>query len=256
MKNNALVSSLLVVVIVMLGGYMGFTTYNSPKEPTKDEFGQQVRGYLLENPKVLREAIELLSVQEARESEDLRVKTMASRKQDLEQDGFSFVAGNPDGDVTVVEFFDYRCGYCKRSFPDLMKTVEADGNVRLVLKEFPVLGPESIIASRAAFAADKQGKYMELHVAMMQSRGSLSQAKVLSLADKAGLDLEKLVADMNSDEISGYIRKNYELAQALNITGTPAFVVGDQLAPGAIPSARMAQMIANARTQKTSSATN
>ncbi|WP_169545474.1 DsbA family protein [Sneathiella aquimaris] len=257
MQNSKGTVALISVLCLGLAAMVGLNLYQmqKPEEDTKDIFGAQVRAYLLENPAVIREAIQVLSATEAAEARQKAKEQLASRLNELENDGYSFVAGNPDGDITIVEFFDYQCGYCKRSYPDLMKTVEEDGNIRLVMKEFPILGDESVLAARAVMAAEKQGKYNEFHKVLMESRGGLSLDKIMSYAQGLGLNVQQLAKDMGSDTISKSLSQTYELAQALNITGTPAFVIGGQLAPGAIPADTMKRLVAEARSKK-SSATN
>jgi protein-disulfide isomerase len=157
------------------------------------------------------------------------------------------VLGNRNGDVTVVEFFDYRCPYCKRAAPVLDEVIKADGRVRRVMKEFPILGPDSVIASRAALAARAQGKYEELHRALIGARGQLDESAVMAAAKGVGLDLDRLRRDMRSTEIDGIIRRNRELAESLEITGTPAFVIGDAFLPGAADAATFRSLIQKAR---------
>ncbi len=249
-KSAALTTVLAIALIAMIGMNVYQVTKPEKEAPTKDIFGEQVRAYLLENPVVIREAIEALTLREQAEAEARKKEALVSRMGEIENDGYSFVAGNPNGDVTIVEFFDYRCPYCKRSFPDLMKTVADDGNIRLVKKEFPILGEQSILASRAAIAAIKQGKYIELHSAMMQAQGSLTMDRVMSYAVEVGLDTDQLAKDMQSEEITAGLRQTYDLAKALDINGTPAFIIGGELAPGAIPAEVMKKLVAEARTRK------
>ena len=146
--------------------------------------------------------------------------------------------GNPKGDVAMVEFFDYNCGYCKGMFPAMMETVKADGNIRLLMKEFPILGPSSVTATKAALAARKQNKYTELHLALMDHKGSLTDDAVMQVAKDTGLDLARLQKDMADPAVTAIITKNRDLAQDLDIQGTPALVIGDTLVPGAVPKAR------------------
>jgi len=258
MAEKRKLSTLSIVLIVLIIGMLGYTAlqYTSPRqEIAQDEFGERVRAYLLGNPKVLREVIDELSTVEQAEAQQAKKSLMASLSSDLQQDGYSFVAGNPEGDVTIVEFFDYRCGYCKRSFPDLMKTVEEDGNIRLVLKEFPILGDDSIEASRAAIASIAQGKYMEFHTALMATRGSLNKDRILNVASDVGLDVKQLEADMGALATEEIISKNYALARKLGVNGTPAFVIGDHISPGALSSEQLLARVAIAR-ENTATATN
>jgi protein-disulfide isomerase len=157
------------------------------------------------------------------------------------------VLGNRRGDVTLVEFFDYQCGYCKAVHADVRRLIDSDTNIRLVYKEFPILGPASITASRAALAAQRQGKYDALHVALMENRGQLDDDKIYRIAASAGLDLDRLKKDMQAPEISEALQKNLRLASELNIRGTPAFVVGDQIVPGAVGLDKLKELIASGR---------
>lgn len=250
MSARTKLSSLSILSFVALVGLIAFGVYQYMMEKpttTEDEFGERVRAYLLSNPQVLREVIAELAKQEEMAAATDRKGLLASLSTELKEDGYSFVAGNPDGDVTIVEFFDYRCGYCKQTFPEVMKAVEADGNIRLVLKEFPILGADSFLAAQAAIASIEQGKYLEFHTALMSSRGGLTMERIRSIATDVGLDLEKLEADMKMDAVRAVVEKNYALAKQLGISGTPAFVIGDEFIPGVISSEQMQALIAAAR---------
>jgi protein-disulfide isomerase len=159
------------------------------------------------------------------------------------------VAGNPVGDVTLVEFFDYHCAYCKRALNAVTAVLGEDPGLRIVYKEFPILGPDSVLAARAALASRNQdpSKYLEFHVALMSTRGRLTQPRILEIARDAGFDAERLVADMASPEINTAIERNIELARSLEINGTPTFVIGDQLVPGAVDLDTLRRLIAEAR---------
>ncbi|MZR30356.1 DsbA family protein [Sneathiella litorea] len=250
MSARTKLSSLSIFSLVALIGLIAFGAYQyAMTKPvvSEEEFGARVRAYLLSNPQVLREVIAELSKQEEKVAAAEQENLISSLAKDLKEDGYSFVAGNPDGDVTIVEFFDYRCGYCKKSFPEVMKTVEMDGNIRLVLKEFPILGADSFLASQAAIASLEQNKYFEFHTALMESRGGVTIEGIRSIAADIGLDVEKLEADMKKDEVREVVEKNYELAKQLGISGTPAFVIGDQFVPGALSTEQMLQLVAEVR---------
>jgi protein-disulfide isomerase len=154
---------------------------------------------------------------------------------------------NPGGDVAVVEFFDYRCGYCKSMAPLLSEVASADRGVKVVLKELPILGRDSETAARAAIASRAQSKYPEFHAALMASRGRLGEREVMRLAGEVGLDLERLRRDMDDPAVDNEIAANRRLAAALKIDGTPGFVVGDRLAPGALSAAELRKLVAEAR---------
>ncbi|MFC3677685.1 DsbA family protein [Ferrovibrio xuzhouensis] len=209
-----------------------------------------IRDYLVKNPEVLVEAMHALDAkQQAGAAAASRAAIAASHK-DLFEDAASYVAGNPKGDVTIVEFFDYRCPYCKQMQPHIQALLKEDGKLRLVLKELPVLGPESVIASRAAVAALQQGKgskYMAFHDAMMAFRGQLSDTEIFRMAGEAGLDVAKLKTDMQTPKVEAVLRDNLALADRLGIQGTPAFVIGTELAPGAVSLDSLRQMVKAAR---------
>ena len=161
------------------------------------------------------------------------------------------VSGNPKGDVTLVEFFDYQCGYCKRSLKPVRDLLETDRQLRIVWKEFPILGPVSRFAARAAMASENQGRYLEFHVAVMGSRGKLTEDRVMTLAGSVGLDVQRLRRDMDDPAIEEYLDETIRLAQVLGIRGTPAFVIGDTLVPGVVGDARLKELIAKARSGST-----
>ncbi len=213
----------------------------------RQQLEQLVRDLLIANPEIVIEAIEAYQRRQQAAKESKTQAALAANWEEIHRDPDSPVAGNPEGDVTLVEFFDYQCGYCKSVVHRVVDTVARDQNIRWVFKEFPILGPVSVYASRAALAAHRQGKYREFHLALMRSRGRLVEAKVMRIAADTGLDVERLKQDMQAPEIIDAIRQNLKLAQAIGVNGTPAFVIGDVLVPGAIDEAKMQQLIANAR---------
>jgi protein-disulfide isomerase len=206
-----------------------------------------VHDYLLRNPQVILDAVEQLEQKRNDEAQAAAKTAMNTHRDELLHDPTSPVAGNPNGDVTIVEFFDYRCPYCKQMEPALEQLRKDDRQLRFVYKEFPILGPDSVTASRAALAARKQNKYLQLHDALMAARGHLDEATVLQIAGDAGLNVERLKADMSSPDIDGVISRNMELAHVLNINGTPGFLVGDQLVPGAVDLDTLKKLVADAR---------
>ena len=198
------------------------------------EFGKRVRDYLMQNPEVLRDVLQELERKErARQAQATQDNIKAQAASLFRAEG-DLMMGNPQGDVTLVEFMDYNCGYCKRSLADVMKLVEADKNLRVVIKEFPILGPSSIAASRAALASDKQGKYKEMHMALMSHKGALTDEAIFELAKSIGLDVDRLKADMNDAGVTARIEQNHQIASALGIDGTPAFIIDQQLVAGAL----------------------
>ena len=182
--------------------------------------------------------------------------TVVQKHNELMADARDPVAGNPQGDVTVVEFFDYRCPYCKRSQPDITALINDDPHVRIVYKDLPVLGQDSVFAARAALAAARQGGYQRLHDAMLEAPGQLTNETVITLAQAQGLDKDRLLQDMASPEVAANLARNSELAHALGINGTPSFVVGELVVPGAIEPSGLRKLVTAQRdTQSTKAAT-
>jgi protein-disulfide isomerase len=207
---------------------------------------QIIRDYLVANPEVILEAIQALEQRQKVAAEERQRMAIRDSLALLERAEGDPVLGNPDGDVTVVEFFDYRCPYCRRVAEPLRKVVEADGNVRLVMKEYPILGPDSLVAARAALAGHRQDGYEAFHFALMQA-ANLDEPTILRIAGEVGLDVDRLQKDMDDPAIEAKLQETFKLAESLNVTGTPAFVIGEQLVPGAIPARQIEALIAGAR---------
>ena len=188
-----------------------------------------VRDYLIRNPEVLIEALTIYQQRQRMAEERQQKLAVIERREELARDPDSPVLGNPDGDVVIVEFFDYRCPYCRRVADDLRQTVEADGKVRLVMKEYPILGAPSVRAARAALAAARQGKYEAYHFALMTQPGDMSDPHLKRVAKDVGLDVERLFEDMEDEAIDAMLQRNVALAEAIGVRGTPAFVFGDTM---------------------------
>lgn len=209
-----------------------------------------VRQYILEHPEVLVEALQRYEEeQRAAEAERQRSAILALADQ-LSDDPRDPVLGNPEGDVTLVEFFDYRCPYCKRMTDTLAQLIEEDPNLRVVMKEFPILSQESVQAARAALAAQRQDKYEAFHFALMEGGGGFTDGEILAVADSVGLDVDALEAAMQDPAIEAVLRSNHSLAEQIGITGTPAFVIGDTMIPGAVGIDELRQKVAEARAEK------
>jgi len=221
---------------------------NSFSPDQKRELETLVRDILVKNPRILVEAMQALEQQQQEKAAAGAKQAIKDNAKEIFDDGVSYVAGNPKGDVTLVEFFDYRCGYCKQVQGSLMTLLKEDTKLRVVLKELPVLGPESVLASRAAIAAQEQkGKYLDFHNAMMTHRGQLPESEVFRIAGSVGLDVAKLKTDMASAKVTQTIQRNLALAQKLGVEGTPGFIIGEQLIPGAIPLEAMRQAVKQQR---------
>lgn len=206
-----------------------------------------IRDYLLRNPEVVGEALKVLE-QRRQEAETAQVRrVILTRRAELLQDSESPVGGNPEGKTTLVEFFDYRCPYCRRVAPTMAETERQDPSLRIVYKELPILGPASVFAARAALAARAQGKYLAFHRALMAGEEELSEDRTLEIATAVGLDPERLRRDMAAPAITAIIQRNYALADALGIRGTPSFVVGEEVIRGAVDLATLKVVIEAAR---------
>ncbi len=209
-----------------------------------------VRDYLLEHPEVLIEALRAYEQrQQAAEAERLRAAILAEAAA-LKDDPDAPVIGNPEGDVTLVEFFDYRCPYCKRASGTVIQLMEEDPELRVVMKEFPILSQESVRAARIALAAGRQGKYESFHFALMENGGSFSDAEIFAVAESVGLDEARLRADMQDPAIEAALRRTNALAERLGVTGTPAFIVGDTLIPGAVGIDQLRALVAETRAEQ------
>lgn len=213
----------------------------------KTEIGEIVRQYLLENPEILLEVSRKLEAKQQLAEADMRTKALEVSADAIFRSPNDHVTGNPKGDVTMVEFFDYNCGWCKKGFPEVMSLIEQDKNLRVVLKEFPIFGGDSDYAAMAAIAAKKQGKYWELHTALMSHEGKVTKDVVDELAKETGLDLDKLKADMNADDVKQVLAENHALGQALSINGTPAFIIDTNVTPGYLPAADLKAAIDGVR---------
>jgi protein-disulfide isomerase len=209
-----------------------------------------VQRYILEHPEVVYQALVAWQAQQADAEKVAAQGAITPNADQLFNLASDPIFGNKDGDVVVVEFFDYRCGYCKRVAGGLMETVAQDGNVKLVMKEFPILGPDSVVAAKAALAARKQGKYNELHMALIETKGAINENVVMKIAGSIGINTAQLKSDMNSAEIQQEINATRALAQQLGINGTPAFVVSDQVISGAIGMDQLKEHIARIRANK------
>lgn len=217
------------------------------QELTPDEVKRLALEAILENPQIVMEAVAILQAQEAEAAKAATATVLSDQRMMLEQDPNAPVIGNPDGDVTVVEFFDYNCPYCKRAAPEIEMLIEFDPNVRVVYREWPILGEGSVYASRAALAARNQGKYEEFHWAMMALNGRAEETSVLKVAGDLGMNIERLKADMQSEEVNEHIETSMNLAQLLGFNGTPSFVIGDALVPGLVSIDELQSLVADAR---------
>lgn len=211
----------------------------------REEIDRMIGDYIRRNPEVILDAVRALQAREQAEQQQHQKDGVIAKRDELEHDPADPVIGNRNGDITVVEFFDYRCPYCKGMLPAVLQLLKDEPRVRYVLKEFPILTPESRIASRAALAAwtiDKS-RYFDLHLKMMETKGELSEPRILDMAKSVGLDTKRLRVAMDDPKIEQKLVANAALAQTIGITGTPAFIVGNRLAPGAMDAGMLRKFV-------------
>jgi protein-disulfide isomerase len=204
----------------------------------REAFGAEVRAYLLEHPEVLMEAMDVLEGRQQAAQAEADAALVSSLLPQIQEDGVSWVGGNLEGDVTVVEFMDYRCGYCRRAFQEVEDLVSSDGNIRFVLKEFPILGEQSDLASRFAIAVHQlhgDDAYKAAHDGLMLLEADVEEGSLSRLAEGLGLEAQPILDKMQAPEVSEVIAANHALAQQLGINGTPTFVMGDSLVRGYVP---------------------
>jgi protein-disulfide isomerase len=213
----------------------------------KNVLEQIIHDYILQHPELLSQALQSAADKSKAQTEQNNRASVIGKRQELLNDPMSLVVGNAKGDVTIVEFFDYRCGYCRQVEPVLKALLREDQGIRIIYKELPILGNDSRYATRVAFAAQKQARYEEFHAAMMAATGKIDEKAVLDVAGSTGLDVEKIKADMQAVEIEDSIERNLDLGRTLGIRGTPTFVIGDEIVFGAIDLATMRRKITATR---------
>ena len=213
----------------------------------KAALGKTIREYLLANPEVLVEAMQELERKQDGQRDAVAQKGVQENQAELFRDPDSPIGGNPNGDVVIVDFNDYQCPYCKRTHQAMKSVVAADGKVKTIYKDLPILGEASKVAAVAALASVKQGKHTAFHNALMEFTGKLDRDKILDIASSVGIDRAQLEKDMEDPKLKRTIERNLELASALGIRGTPAFVIGKQFVPGAVDASALKQLIADAR---------
>ena len=213
-------------------------------------FREEVRAYLMDNPQVIMEAVQALEDRQAQAQAQADFTLVSDNVADIFDDGYSWVGGNPDGDITLVEFIDYRCGFCRRAHAEVAKLLESDGNIRWIVKEFPILGEQSLLASRFAVATKQiagDEAYEVIHDALMTMNSDVSERGLRRLANALSFDAEPIFAHMNSEDVTAEIRQTRALAQRLQISGTPTFVLQDELVRGFLPMDEMLRLVEEKR---------
>ena len=245
------------LTLMLIGALPGLTPAQEQSRPAlsdmtaaeREAFRSEVRAYLLEYPEVLMEAINILQARRKANTRPTDAALIAASSEQLYNDPNSWVGGNPDGDVTLVEFSDYRCGYFKKAHPELQELLQRDPNIRLVVKEWPILGPDSAAAARMAQAALDldPAKFEALNDALMSFEGQLTEAAAYQIASGVGYDIAALKKRAASAEIEARIGDNYALARTLGLRGTPSFILGNQIIRGYVPVDQMQAAVAEAR---------
>jgi len=222
--------------------------------PQKSEIERIIKDYLVSHPEVLQEAIAELDKRQAAADLEKARTAVANNAETLFNSSRHVVIGNPKGDVTLVEFFDYNCGFCKRALADMLELLKDDVKLKVVLKEFPVLGPGSVEAAKVAVAVrmqDKSGKkYLEFHQKLLGGRGQADKAHALAVAKEVGMDMKRIDADLTSDEVKVSIEESLKLAETLGLNGTPSYVVGTDVVIGAVGLEALRTKVSTARCGK------
>ncbi|WP_422369742.1 DsbA family protein [Hoeflea sp.] len=220
-----------------------------PADIGEERIGTLVRDYLLENPEILEEAQQVLQARREEESRQLAMASIENNRDEIFNASEDMVIGNPDGDITLVEFFDYNCGYCKRAMDDVVEIIKTDPDIRVVLKEFPILGPDSVAAHQVSMAFRKLApeQYGDFHMALLGADVRATEAVAIELAKQYGVEEQALRENMSDPAIEESIRQSYKLADLLGISGTPSFVLGDETVFGAVGSETLLAKIANVR---------
>ena len=251
-----LITLALVTVVTLIWGLS--QTRAEQSELDRSAIEKIIKEYLVENPEVVIDALDAFEAkqmakrQQALDDGKEIVSTLISKPgNELTDDGFSFAMGNNDADITIVEFFDYNCGYCRKTLPVLAQLIGEDPKIRVVFKEWPILRGSGL-AERASLASKFQNKYWEFHQALMQSGSAMSPDLVFQLAKDVGLDVDKLKADMERPDIDEILDRNAELARKIGFSGTPAMVIGDQVAPGYVDIDELKQIVDEARSNRKS----
>jgi protein-disulfide isomerase len=238
---------MLVVATLLQTDGLSFAEPPALPDPALQEtIDKAIEQYIRTHPEVIEQSLQALEAKREAEMKERQKVALAAKQNELLNDPSSPVSGNPKGEITLVEFFDYRCGYCKRAAGAVTQLQKEDTRVRVIYKDFPILGEASELAAKAALASRTQGKHQAFHEALLASKGEMTKDTILAVAGDIGLDAERLEADMTNPEWQTVIDRNRALAKDLGITGTPGFIVGTELVPGALDVNGLKDLIARA----------
>jgi protein-disulfide isomerase len=241
-------SRLVLVALLLLAGAPLAARAGDALSPEQEQAVRELlRQELKQHPELVLDAIRQLQARDRQANEERHRDLIRLHQDALAADAEDFVAGNPKGDVTLIEFFDFRCPYCKAMAEPLQALLKKDGNLRLVLKEFPILGPNSMLASKASIGARPQGRYLAFYEALLTHKGELDDKAITAIARSVGIDTGKMKARSEEAPVTAKLARNLDLGRALELDGTPAFIIGDTLIPGAVDLEMLEQAIAEAR---------
>jgi protein-disulfide isomerase len=240
MQTNKLLVFLSAAMLICFGRLQAGEVSTAP---SRADIENIVREYILQHPEVLMESVQSQRERERVQAQKRSDDGIAANRRELFDDAASPVIGSANAEIAIVQFFDYKCGYCRRVAPTISKLLEEHKNVRVIFKELPILGPESHIAARAALAAAKQGAYAPFHQRLLSTDGPITPQAVEEVADQLGLDVARLRADMSSPEVTAILVQNQQLANTLGVQSTPSFVIGNELVPGAMDLRRFEELI-------------
>ena len=247
MKETKMKSAALFLAMILATPALAQETMSDTE---RSVFRDEVRAYLLENPEVIMEAIGVLQQRDDAAKANNDVTLAQTYAEQLHDDPNSFVGGNPEGDIIIVEFMDYKCGYCKKAYPEVANLLTTDGNIRYIVKEFPILGEQSMLAAQFAIATKivaGDEAYETVHNTLMEFRGDITPDMLAKLGESLNLDTAAITVEMNGAAVAKVINDNRLLADAMQISGTPTFVVEDQMLRGYVPFDQMVQIVAQIR---------
>lgn len=225
---------------------------NAMTAQEKEQFGQQVREYLLQNPDIIMDVFSILEQRQQNEELEQDTLLITSNLEEIQNDGFSWEGGNPDGDITLVEFLDYKCAYCRKAHKEVANLIKTDGNIRLVVKEYPILSEDSYELSRAAIATLQSlgpVAYKKMYNQFIEHNGPVNDQVIAFLAKKVGLDGQVIIAQMSKPSVDEQIKRTRVLGETLNVNGTPTFIFNDQIVRGYVPESAMKDIVAELRSQ-------
>lgn len=246
-------ASTLALAAALMAGSAQALDLNAMSDAERAAFRAEIKAYLLDNPEIIMEAVAVLEQRQADAQVANDAALVRANADDLYADANSWEGGNPDGDITMVEFVDYRCSYCRKAHDEVHQLIEGDGNIRFIVKEFPILGADSVTSSRFAIATKfvaGDEAYKQVSDALIKLKSSVTEPVLRALAESLRLDADAILAEMDSDKVTSVISENRALGQRLSISGTPTFVMGDMVLRGYMPLAQMQEIAGSIRAQE------